>query len=182
MRKFAYFLAVLVTLSVTVCAQVPSATSGGPSVSLIAADPVTVAPGKTAPAVLLFKVNSGFHINSNKPKSELLIPTSLRLSPPTDVMIARISYPAGEELIFPFSEEKLSVYSGEFKVTPMVRAAQALRPGTYRIHGELKYQACNDRQCFPPKTLPIAFDMKVAKATVVKKARRSPGQSPHIKR
>lgn len=180
--KIARALVVVVACGLTaVLAQVP-APGDRPSVSLIAADPVTVTPGKSSRATLLFKVNPGFHINSNKPNSELLIPTSLRLSPPTDVMIAGVTYPEGEQVQFPFSEEKLSVYSGEFKVMPNVRAAQALRPGTYRIHGELKYQACNDRQCFPPKTMPIAFDIRVGKAATARKLRGNPAQSPNIKR
>ena len=127
-------LAVILMLASAMWAQMPSA-SGGPSVTLVTSEPATVAPGKTAPATLLFHVSDGFHINSNKPNSELLIPTSLQLDLPTDVMIAKTKYPAGEQVKFPFMDEKLSVYSGEFKVTPMVRAAQSLRPGLYRVHG-----------------------------------------------
>lgn len=171
-------LPILLLLTTFSFSQIPTG-PGAPSVSLVTAEPATLLPGKTAPATLLFKVNNGFHINSNKPNSELLIPTSLKLSPPTDIMIAGTQYPEGQLVKFPFSEEQLSVYSGEFKVVPKVRASGALRPGTYRIRGELKYQACNDRQCFPPKTTPIAFDVKVGKKAT--KTRRNPAQSPHIK-
>jgi hypothetical protein len=172
-------LAFVLVIASTMWAQVPAA-SGGPSVALVTSEPATVAPGKTAPATLLFHVNDGFHINSNKPNSELLIPTSLQLDLPTDVMIAKVTYPPGAQVQFPFQEEKLSVYSGDFKVTPMVRAAGSLRPGLYRVHGKLKYQACNDRQCFPPKTTPFTFDVKVTKAKKVTTG-KNPGQSPHIK-
>ena len=48
------------------------------------------------------------------------------------------------------------------------------------MHGELKFQACNDRQCFPPKTTPVDFDVKVAKGAGTKSHRKS-AQSPHIK-
>jgi hypothetical protein len=173
-------LALLFVLASTLWAQVPAST-GGPSVSLVTSEPATVAPGKTAPAELLFRVGPGFHINSNKPNSELLIPTSLQLDLPTDVMIAKVTYPPGAQVQFPFQEEKLSVYSGDFKVTPFVRAAGSLRPGLYRVHGNLKYQACNDRQCFPPKTTPFTFDVKVEKAKKMA-SKKNPGQSPHIKR
>jgi DsbC/DsbD-like thiol-disulfide interchange protein len=171
----------LLCLSAVVWAQAPASTSG-PSVSLVTSDPATVTPGKTAPATLLFRVSPGFHINSNKPNSELLIPTSLQLDLPTDVMIAKVTYPPGAQVQFPFMEEKLSVYSGDFKVTPLVRAAQSLRPGLYRVHGNLKFQACNDRQCFPPKLAPFTFDVKVTKASKATSGKKNPGQSPHIKR
>ena len=180
MRMALAALALALALSTTVLAQAP-ATTAGPSVSLVTSEPATVVPGKTAPATLLFRVSPGFHINSNKPNSELLIPTSLQLDLPTDVMVAGVKYPAGAQVQFPFQEEKLSVYSGEFKVTPMVRAAQSLRPGLYRVHGNLKFQACNDRQCFPPKTTPFTFDVKVTKPGKAATGKKNPGQSPHIK-
>lgn len=137
----------------------------GPSVSQIAPPTVQVAPGKTAPVKLHFRVADYYHINSHKPLDELLLPTELKLSPPTEIMVSGVVYPDGHMLQLPFSpESKLSVYSGDFDVSANVRAAQNMPAGTFRIHGELKFQACNDRQCFPPKTTPVMFDVKVAKA------------------
>ena len=78
---------------------------------------------------------------------------------------------------------------------PMVVARRPLRvddlknvrtavPGTYRVHGELRYQACNDRACFPPKTLPVAFDVKVTRTSLrdpnAPPRPKNPAQSPHI--
>lgn len=155
--------------------------SNGPSVTVVDAPQVTVKAGASSPVTLTFRVNNGFHINSNKPNSELLIPTAVKLSPPTEIMIASIKYPEGQQLTFPFSpDEKLSVYSGDFKVSALVRAAQKTPVGTYRVHGELKFQACNDRQCFPPKTTPVDFDVTVAKGGT-SKVRHKSAQSPHIK-
>jgi hypothetical protein len=120
--------------------------------------------GKAATASLTFNIEHDAHINSNKPLDEVLVPTTLKLQPPTQLVVARIQYPDGELLEFPFSpEEKLSLYTGNFTITAMVRAMPHTRPGVYRVHGELKYQACNNRQCFPPKTLPVALDVKVTR-------------------
>jgi hypothetical protein len=128
-------------------------------------DAASVVPGKTAPVKIDFRVNQGFHINSNKPNSELLIPTELKFSLPTELIIAGVSYPAGQQLTFPFMpNEPLSVYSGDFEVLANLRASQHAHPGTYRVHAQLKYQACNDRQCFAPKSMPVDFDVKVARA------------------
>ena len=169
-------------LALALCATAQQQSSNGPSVTVVNAPVVSVKPGSSSTVTMTFKVNDGFHINSNKPNSELLIPTAVKLSPPTELMIANIKYPEGQQLTFPFSpDEKLSVYSGEFKVAALVRAAQGTSVGTYRVHGELKFQACNDRQCFPPKTTPVDFDVKVEKGTA-KKVRKNPPQSPHIKR
>lgn len=141
------------------------AQQGGPSVDQITTPTVIIHPGRTATATLQFRVAGSYHINSNKPLDELLLPTKISLNPPSEIMISKVTYPEGQLLNFPFSPEtKLSVYSGDFKVTTLLRAAQSVPRGTFRVHGELKYQACNDRQCFPPKKLPIYFDVKVVKA------------------
>ncbi len=150
---------------------------------------VTAAAGKPGRVELRFRVVPGDHINSSQPRSELLIPTKLRLMPPTDVGVGKIEYPAGQDLAFPFSpDEKLNVYTGEFVISAAVSAQRTAVPGNYRVHGELRYQACNDRACFPPKTLPVAFDVRVGRTSLKAPAdpnapkRKNPAQSPHIHR
>lgn len=141
---------------------------------------VTIPAGKSATVELPFRVTPGYHINSNKPNSELLIPTALSVSPPTNIYVAT-TYPPGEDRSFPFSPgEKLNVYTGDFAVSALVRAARTTPPGTYRVKGLLKYQACDDRACYPPGQLPVAFDVKIGKAASTGRHRRNPAQSPHV--
>jgi hypothetical protein len=128
---------------------------------------------------LNFRVASGFHINSNTPKSEFLIPTNLRMDLPTDIILGKIGYPAGKDLTFPFSpDEKLNVYSGDFTIAVAVHPLHAVVPGKYVMHGVLRYQACDNAQCFPPKTLPVSFEVKVTKEPPG--PRHNPAQSPHV--
>jgi hypothetical protein len=88
-----------------------------PSVTMAPSPLVKVTRGRSNSVNLRFRVGSGFHVNSNHPKSEFLIPTSLKLSAPTDIVIGRVSYPAGTDMSFTFSpDDKLSVYTGEFPV------------------------------------------------------------------
>ncbi|MBZ5629866.1 MAG: protein-disulfide reductase DsbD N-terminal domain-containing protein [Acidobacteriia bacterium] len=142
--------------------------------------PVRVAAGKSTTVELPFRVTRGYHINSHKPTSELLIATALSVKPPTDIAIIKLTYPAGEDRSFPFSPgDKLNVYTGDFAVTGMVRAARTTPPGRYRVKGILKYQACDDRACYPPGQLPVAFDVKITKAASTR-PRRNPAQSPHV--
>ncbi len=69
----------------------------------IAAVPLTTAQRTSQTMVNLnFRVPSGYHINSNTPKSEFLIPTALKMDVPTDIVLGKIEYPAGEDRKFPF--------------------------------------------------------------------------------
>lgn len=145
--------------------------------------PLRIVPGGKASAELQFQVKPGFHINSNKPGSELLLPTVVKLSPPTNIGVGNLEYPPGKEQTFPFSAgETLSVYTGDFAVNATVAAARNMPAGRFRVHGFLEYQACDDRACYPPTKLPIAFDVQVAGRTtpLSRSRRRNPPQSPHI--
>jgi hypothetical protein len=167
-------------LVLTLLAGTGLAQSGkAPSVS-IAPVPLVTAPRAAQTMVSLnFRVASGFHINSNTPKSEFLIPTALKMDIPTDIILGKIGYPEGKDLTFPFSpDEKLNVYSGDFTIKVGVHPLRAVVPGKYVMHGVLRYQACDNAQCFPPKTLPVSFDVKVVKEPPT--PHRNPAQSPHL--
>ncbi|MGA8491454.1 MAG: protein-disulfide reductase DsbD domain-containing protein [Terriglobales bacterium] len=149
-----------------------------PSVSLFPPAVATAVRGKATDVELRFKIGSGFHINSNTPAAEYLIPTTLKLDVPTDIVVGKITYPAGEEMSFAFApDEKISVYSGDFNLSVQVRPLSSVLPGKYEIRGRLRYQACDKAACFPPKQLPVAFQVKVIKAPAAPKP--NPAQSPH---
>ncbi len=59
-----------------------------------------------------------------------------------------------------------------------VRPLASVLPGKYVLRGNLKYQACDNAACYPPKQLPVQFEVKVVKAPPP--PRKNPGQSPHI--
>lgn len=149
-----------------------------PSVTLIPPAVADVSRGKANTVKLDFQVNAGFHINSNKPSAEYLIPTVLKLDPPTDIVVGKIVYPAGEETSFAFApNDKLSVYSGNFTLAVTVRPLSTVLPGKYELRGQMRYQACDNAACYPPKQLPVYFEVKVVKAP--RPAAKNPAQSPH---
>jgi hypothetical protein len=141
---------------------------------------VTIVRGKKVPLRFEIQLNRGFHVNSNKPNDELLLPTVVRLNLPQGFAVMNMAYPEGEQLSLPLlGAQKLSVYSGSFAVTAELKVPVTTALGTQRVHGEVKYQACNDRQCFPPKSTPLDFDVKVVKPPRPKGHAVTPA-SPHI--
>ena len=116
-------------------------------------EPASVRRGKPTDVEIAFRIADGLHINSHTPADPTLIPTTLTLQPPYGVKVAGLRYPAGIKYSFSFApHEKLNVYSGEFVVHARVTAAL---PGNFSLTGNLRFQACDNLQCFPPKTVPI---------------------------
>jgi Disulphide bond corrector protein DsbC len=150
----------------------------GPLVTMGPTQTVTAVQGKPATISLLFRVANGYHINSNQPKAEFLIPTVLKVEATTDIVIGKTTYPPGQDMSFAFApDEKLNVYTGDFKVDVIVHPLHIIQPGKYAVRGSLKYQACDNTACYPPKNLPVSFDVKIAHAP--KAHAPNPAQSPH---
>ncbi len=168
---------------VTPLADAPSAPAPAPlgkaPLVTIAPVPLVTAPRAAQTMVNLnFRVPRGYHINSNLPKSEFLIPTALKMDLPTDIILGKIAYPAGDDLSFPFSpDEKLNVYTGDFTIAVAVHPLLSVTPGKYVMHGVLRYQACDTSACYPPKTVRVEFDVKVVREPATHK--KNPAQSPH---
>jgi DsbC/DsbD-like thiol-disulfide interchange protein len=160
------FLQLITTL--LVCALLASADDLRPkSKGFVTVDPVapvTLSAAKTGKVEIRFRVNPGYHINSNKPKSELLIPTTIQFAPEEKITVGKIAYPAGEQFALSFSPtEKLDVYTGEVLVSAPITAAKGATAGDYTLKADLRYQACNDSSCFPPKTVPVEVVVHVTR-------------------
>jgi len=119
---------------------------------LYAAEPQSVPAGAHATLLLRFHIAAGYHVNSHTPRSETLIPTALTVVPAGGVKLGAAEYPAGKPYAFSYDpSEKLDVYAGDFTVRlPVVAIA-----GAHTLEGSLKYQACDNASCYPPKTLPV---------------------------
>lgn len=115
-------------------------------------DAVEVKAGEPQVVELRFRVEDGFHINSHTPKDELLIATALQLSPARGMKVVDEQYPHGSTFRLPLdSGGTLDVYQGEFRVSVRLVAPK----GSSTLTGLLKYQACDNAVCYPPKTLPV---------------------------
>ena len=116
-------------------------------------DALEIPAGKLTTVDLRFRVDPDFHINSHTPKDETLIPTKLNVDS-AGIKILSETYPAGKPFHLQIGVgQTLDVYQGEFRITLRISAPK----GTSDLLGSLRYQACDNAACFPPKTLPISI-------------------------
>ena len=137
---------------------------GSGHITLETPAPLHVKTGETAPLALRFRLAAGHHTNSNKPSDEFLIPLKLSWDPAAALVpleVIDVEYPAGKLEKYSFSEKPLSVYSGEFIVTTRFKAAANAAKGQKTVNGKLRYQACSDTMCFPPRTLAVQANVVI---------------------
>ncbi len=116
----------------------------------------------TARVGLDIALDPGYHVNSDAPLDDLLIPTVLRLDPPEGFTLEGVAFPEAILLEQVGVEEPLAVFEEEFTIGAALRVDAAVAPGTYAVPGTLRYQACNDRMCFNPTNEPVEFEVTVA--------------------
>ncbi|NLE38752.1 MAG: hypothetical protein GX621_12075, partial [Pirellulaceae bacterium] len=135
---------------------------GGPK---LAAEPYAEAdnayPGRPYRMALAVAVPEGWHINAHKPLEDFLIPTALELDPLDGVSVTEIVYPEPEVRTFEFSDESMAVYEGTVIIGVALTIADTLQPGSYTLKGKLKYQACNDTQCWRPEEMAVELPFTV---------------------
>lgn len=117
---------------------------------------VTLPAGKASPVALHFRVAPGLHINSHTPSADFLIPTTFSIPEGAGVRLAGASYPQGSTMTLPADPKmKLTVYTGEFVIETRLTPAA----GSHLVRAKLRYQACDQSQCMPPKTITVAIDV-----------------------
>lgn len=108
----------------------------------------------------------GLHAYAPGAPSEF-IPVSWTLAVSPAWKATEPEWPLAEKTQLYGVDEKVPNYTGAFKVSrELTLAAQAvltkLAPsGEIVITGEFRYQACNDRVCFPPETIPVTWKLLI---------------------
>ncbi len=77
------------------------------------------------------------------------------------------AYPKSQMLHLPVIDETVPVYEGRFRVTRDIGIAQAkaleplLEDGRLSVTGSFTYQACDDKMCYRPVTVPLKWTFEV---------------------
>ncbi len=106
-------------------------------------------------------MNAGYHVNSNTPTDEYLIPLKLTWKSTGALDGGQVTYPKPSMEKYEFSEKPLSVYTGAFALMANFKIAANAPAGPGAAVGQLRYQACHDRACFPPKTVEVTVPYQV---------------------
>ena len=125
----------------------PQKIAGKPGAAVRTKIPVTVLPG--------------YHVNSNTPSEEYLIPLKLTWNSKGALEGGEVSYPKPSMEKYDFAEKPLSVFTGSFDLVANFRVSLAAPAGPGAAAGKLRYQACSSKACYPPKTIDITVPYQV---------------------
>jgi hypothetical protein len=126
----------------------------------------TVVPGNRVSLIAEIRLPTGVHVYS--PEVKGYKPIVLSIQPTTDVVPVGLTYPRSQILYLEAIHEHVPVFEGEFRIVYEVTVSRsreflaALGNGKeVAVTGELKYQACDERVCYPPASLPVSWKLQV---------------------
>ncbi len=103
-------------------------------------------------------VVQGYHVNSDKPKDEFLIPLKLTWTG-GPLEEENVSYPKPEEITV--GNQRVVVFTGKFEVQTKFQVPTNAPKGNATMVGKLRYQACNNEMCFRPSTVEVKLPVSV---------------------
>lgn len=125
-----------------------------------------VAPGSLFSVVFDVKPSAGIHVYAPGAKDYRII--NFRIDANPILSARRLQYPDSEIYHFKPLDERVPVFQKPFRlVQAMVIGASQEARATLKgveavtITGVLEYQACSDRLCFPPRTVPVSYVVKI---------------------
>ncbi len=116
--------------------------------------------GATVETKLAAAVRPGFHVNSDKPQEEYLIPLRLKWEPGPLTAVS-VVYPKPEMEKYAFSDKPLSVFTGSFPIVTKFTVDPKAPAGPGTLIGKLRYQACSNDTCFAPKTVEVRLPYEI---------------------
>jgi hypothetical protein len=141
-----------------------AATPSKPAIVKIADIPYTkVEPGKPATATIKISVAKGYHVQANPPSEKYLIPTEIQLKPSDGITIGKPIYPKGKPYRLKGSSSDLSTYDGTFDIQVPLKIDKAVTTDSQVLKGKLRYQACDDKVCLRPESIPLELHVDISK-------------------
>lgn len=131
---------------------------------------ISIAAGGNADATVTLSISPGFHVNANPATFPYLIATEVKHTPDPDdcVIVGKPIYPTAIYKKFAFAEKPLAVYEGEVNVKLPISLPKAGKCYVTYMGGshislpiDVRVQACDNEQCFPPDTLKTTISVDV---------------------
>ena len=152
--------------------DVPTASGGDPEVTISASvlgGKGTIRQGILRRLVVRCELSPGMHVYG-EPVPEGMIPTQVSVAGPPGLVVEDPLYPPTETLRLESMGMELPVWSGTvdivvpfYAVGELASETRPLDQDSIELEVSVRYQACNDEVCLPPKTekLTLRLDLDV---------------------
>jgi thioredoxin:protein disulfide reductase len=138
------------------------------------APPDPLKAGKTGIVTIELAIPSPYHINSNTPLQDYLIPTELEFEPQSHVIFGRAVFPPASVKKLKVSDSPMALFEGTVNVTAQITPDMSLAGSEITINGKVHSQACNDVICLRPVWQSFSLTLPVVSSSQISSTPESP--------
>jgi thiol:disulfide interchange protein DsbD len=128
----------------------------------LSSDAAKASPGATVPLRLTAKIDPGWHLYSLTPTTDI-IPTAVAFAENPEVESIAVYQPKPEKRFEPVLGHEVEAYTGQAVLLVQAQLKQDAPPGEIVLTAQVRYQACNDKECLRPKRKTAPFTLTVDK-------------------
>jgi thiol:disulfide interchange protein DsbD len=133
--------------------------------------------GSATEISLRVQVPEGLHAQSNKPRDPSLIPTTLQLELPSTVSVVETVFPPSTDFVVQGFDQPLAVFEGAFQIKVRLDVSADHPSGELSVPGRFRYQACDNKSCYPPRTIATTWSLNVTGGRAAAPAPAAPTNS-----
>jgi hypothetical protein len=127
----------------------------------VGASNTTVAPGQRVALTLDVELQPNMHVYA--PGVEGYIPIDWKMEDSGTAQVHAAVFPRAEKLFLKAIDETVPAYRSHFRLVRDITIKPAADgAGRFTVAGSLRYQACDDRVCYIPQTLSLAWTFEAA--------------------
>ncbi len=126
-----------------------------------------MSPGGRATLIVDLELKPGMHVYAPGVEGGYL-PIEWKMPESKGWLAHAVNYPASRKLRLEAINETVLVYSGQARLSRDLTVGQQPEAGpllgperTLTVEGSFRYQACDEMQCFPPRTVPLKWTFKI---------------------
>jgi len=109
--------------------------------------------GKSNSISIEIKIEEPYHVNSQQPTEDYLIPISIHFEDQENIVFGEMEFPEPEIKMLGFSDIPLSIYEGTIVVRMSITIPASYDGENVSVKGIIGYQACDDNSCLAPTEL-----------------------------
>lgn len=118
--------------------------------------------GSSCRIAMVLDIKQGWHINQNPPDPDFQMPTTFTMKTKHGSKLLNVKYPKGHKYSPPGSPEPIVVYEGQVVLLGTIEVPEEAAGKTEEFDLLVRYQACSNDRCEPPKTLTLKGKVEVA--------------------
>ncbi|MGE0040084.1 MAG: thioredoxin family protein [Vicinamibacterales bacterium] len=120
--------------------------------------------GTSVRAALVVQLPDGFHVQSNTPSDPGLIATEVHVDAPEGITVDEVVFPPALDFDQEGASEPLKVFEQQFAVGVQLTVAGQAPAGPLTVPVRLRYQMCDNKLCYAPKTARAEWTVPVVAA------------------